>query len=117
MEIIPLRSSAAIAYCNRKLDLRSWQRPFGLIRGIAERRSGSRQAARRFDFGHQPSVDRKQLQTLASCHFVEHGENVVILGPPGVGKAHLSVGLGLKAIEAGYRALFTTAAAMIGALT
>jgi len=69
-----------------------------------------------FDFAYQPSIDRKQLQTLASCHFVEHGENVVILGPPGVGKTHLSVGLGLKAIEAGYRVLFTTAAAMIGAL-
>src|SRR5512138_1696770 len=70
-----------------------------------------------FDFGYQPSIDRKQLQALASCHFIEHGENVVILGPPGVGKTHLAVGLGLKAIEHGYRVLFTTAAAMIGALS
>lgn len=70
-----------------------------------------------FDFGYQPSVDKKQMTTLASCHFIEHGENIVILGPPGVGKTHLSVGLGLKAIEAGYRVLFTTAAAMIAALT
>src|SRR5205809_4308603 len=70
-----------------------------------------------FDFGYQPSIDRKQLQTLASCHFIEHGENVVLLGPPGVGKTHLAVGLGLKAIERGYRVLFTTAASMIAALT
>jgi DNA replication protein DnaC len=70
-----------------------------------------------FDFTYQPSIDKKQIQTLASCHFIEHGENVVILGPPGVGKTHLAVGLGLKAIECGYRVLFTTAAAMIGALT
>lgn len=70
-----------------------------------------------FDFGYQPSIDKKQIQTLASCHFIEHGENVVILGPPGVGKTHLAVGLGLKAIENGYRVLFTTAATMIGALT
>src|SRR5258705_9723322 len=70
-----------------------------------------------FDFGYQPSIDRKQLQTLASCHFIEHGENVVLLGPPGVGKTHLAVGLGLKAIESGYRVLFTTAAGMIGTLT
>ena len=69
-----------------------------------------------FDFGYQPSIDRKQLQTLASCHFIEHGENVVLLGPPGVGKTHLAVGLGLKAIECGYRVLFTTAAGMIGTL-
>jgi DNA replication protein DnaC len=70
-----------------------------------------------FDFTYQPSVDKKQITTLASCHFIEHGENIVILGPPGVGKTHLSVGLGIKAIEAGYRVLFTTAAAMIAALT
>lgn len=70
-----------------------------------------------FDFTYQPSLDKKQVQTLASCHFVEHGENLLILGPPGVGKTHLAVGLGLKAIEHGYRVLFTTAAAMIAALT
>jgi DNA replication protein DnaC len=70
-----------------------------------------------FDFGYQPSLDKKQVQQLASCHFIEHGENIVILGPPGVGKSHLAVGLGLKAIERGYRVLFTTASAMIATLT
>src|SRR4029453_9981406 len=70
-----------------------------------------------FDFTYQPSLDKKQLQTLATCHFLEHGENLLILGPPGVGKTHLAVGLGLKAIEHGYRVLFTTAAQMIAALT
>lgn len=70
-----------------------------------------------FDFGYQPSLDTKQIQTLTTCHFIEHGENLVLLGPPGVGKTHLAVGLGLKAIERGYRVLFTTAAGMIAALT
>jgi DNA replication protein DnaC len=70
-----------------------------------------------FDFSYQPSIDKKQIATLASCHFIEHGENVVLLGPPGVGKTHLSVGLGLKAIEAGYRVLFTTAATLIAVLS
>ena len=70
-----------------------------------------------FDFSYQPSLDKKQVLQLANCHFLEHGENVVILGPPGVGKTHLAVGLGLKAIEQGYRVLFTTAAAMLTALT
>jgi len=37
-----------------------------------------------FDFSYQPSLDKKQLQTLSTCHFIEHGENLVILGPPGV---------------------------------
>lgn len=70
-----------------------------------------------FDFAYQPSLDKKQLHTLASCHFIEHGENVIILGPPGVGKTHLSVALGLKAIEHGYRVLFTTAANLIATLS
>src|SRR3989337_2316794 len=70
-----------------------------------------------FDFSYQPSIDKKQLQTLTTCHFIEHGENLVILGPPGVGKTHLAVGLGLQAIEHGYRVLFTTAAVLIAALT
>ncbi|HEY4646716.1 MAG TPA: IS21-like element helper ATPase IstB [Steroidobacteraceae bacterium] len=70
-----------------------------------------------FDFSYQPSLDKKQIVQLGLCHFIEHGENVVILGPPGVGKTHLAVGLGLKAIEHGYRVLFTTAANMIASLT
>lgn len=70
-----------------------------------------------FDFAYQPSIDKKQLQTLASCHFIEHGDNVIVLGPPGVGKTHLAVSLGIKAIAAGYRVLFTTAAHLIATLT
>ena len=70
-----------------------------------------------FDFAYQPSIDAKLVQQLASCHFIEHGDNVIVLGPPGVGKTHLAVSLGLKAIEAGYRVLFTTAASLIEKLT
>jgi len=70
-----------------------------------------------FDFSYQPSIDKKQVTDLSTCHFIEHGDNVIILGPPGVGKTHMAVSLGLKAIEAGYRVLFTTAAHLIGSLT
>jgi DNA replication protein DnaC len=70
-----------------------------------------------FDFAYQPSIDKKQLLGLANCHFIEHGDNILVLGPPGVGKSHLAVSLGLKAIEAGYRVLFTTAAHLIASLT
>lgn len=70
-----------------------------------------------FDFAYQPSLDKKQIQQLSNCHFIEHGENIVILGPPGVGKSHLAIGLGLKAIERGYRVLFSTAAALMTTLT
>jgi DNA replication protein DnaC len=70
-----------------------------------------------FDFTYQPSIDSKQVQQLASCHYIEHGDNVIVLGPPGVGKTHLAVSLGLKAIEHGYRVLFSTAAHLIAVLT
>jgi len=49
-----------------------------------------------FDFAYQPSIDKKQVHALASCHFIEHGDNVIVLGPPGVGKTHLGVSLGLN---------------------
>ncbi len=70
-----------------------------------------------FDWSYQPAPDKKQVQGLATCRFIETGENVILLGPPGVGKTHLAVGLGLKAIQHGYRVLFTTAAAMLATLT
>jgi len=70
-----------------------------------------------FDWSYQPALDKKQVQGLATCRFIETGEGVILLGPPGVGKTHLAVGLGLKAIQHGYRVLFTTAAAMLATLT
>jgi len=61
-----------------------------------------------FDFDFQPSLDRRQVRELAGMSFVERAQNVIILGPPGVGKTHLAIGLGMKAVEAGYSALFLT---------
>jgi hypothetical protein len=54
---------------------------------------------------------KSRSQRLAAVTIFEHGENAVILGPPGIGRTHLAVGL--EAIEAGYRVLFTTAATTI----
>lgn len=61
-----------------------------------------------FDFTFQKSIDRKVIQELASLAFIERGHNAVLLGPPGVGKTHLAIALGLKAAEAGHRVLFLT---------
>lgn len=61
-----------------------------------------------FDFEFQPSIDRQVVRNLAGLAFVERAENVIFLGPPGVGKTHLSVALGIKAVEAGYRVQFQT---------
>lgn len=61
-----------------------------------------------FDFDFQPSLDRRQVRELAGLSFVERAHNVVILGPPGVGKTHIAVGLSVKAVEAGYSVQFVT---------
>jgi DNA replication protein DnaC len=62
-----------------------------------------------FDLDIQPSLDRKILIELKTLAFIERAENVVLLGPPGVGKTHVAIGLGLHAVQAGYRAYFVTA--------
>src|SRR5262249_36729002 len=69
-----------------------------------------------FDFKFQPSLDGRLVKELSTCRFIEDGENVLLLGPPGVGKTHLAVGLGLKACEHGYRTTFVTAAGLLGML-
>lgn len=61
-----------------------------------------------FDFSFQPSIDHKIVRELAGLGFVERSENIVLLGPPGVGKTHLAVALAVKAAEAGHRVLFMT---------
>jgi DNA replication protein DnaC len=70
-----------------------------------------------FDHGFQPSVDRKKLQDLATGRFLDYGETIVFLGPPGTGKTHLAIGLGLKAVQQGHRTLFTSALSLIATLT
>jgi DNA replication protein DnaC len=66
-----------------------------------------------FDFDFQPSLDRRQVRELAGMSFVERTHNVIILGPPGVGKTHLAIALGVKAVESGYSALFLTLEALM----
>ncbi len=62
-----------------------------------------------FDFQFQPSIDRRQVLELASLSFVADASNLLLLGPPGVGKTHLAVSLGIKAIENGYGVYFVRA--------
>jgi DNA replication protein DnaC len=70
-----------------------------------------------FDFDFQPSLDRRQVRELSGLSFVERAHNIIILGPPGVGKTHLAISLGVKAVEAGYSVLFLTLEALMTRLT
>jgi DNA replication protein DnaC len=59
-----------------------------------------------FDFAFQPSIERRQVETLATCAFIREHTTLLVQGPPGVGKTHLVVGLGVRAIEQGFSVAF-----------
>lgn len=61
-----------------------------------------------FDFSFQPKLNKSLIYELASCRFIEKAENAIFLGDPGVGKTHLSIALGLEAIQKGYEVRFLT---------
>jgi len=62
-----------------------------------------------FDFSFQPSIDERQIRELQTLRFVHEASNVILLGPPGVGKTHLAVALAEASIQAGQAAYFMTA--------
>ena len=66
-----------------------------------------------FDFSAQPNLDRRLIEELATLRFIEEKANALLIGPPGVGKTMLAIALGLKAVHAGYRVYYTTAADLV----
>jgi DNA replication protein DnaC len=96
-----------------------WQGRFQ--RGIEARLRQARlpwlKTLEQFDYDFQPSLDRHQVRELAGLSFIDRAHNVVVLGPPGVGKTHLAIGLGMKAVEAGYSVLFHTLETLMTRLT
>jgi DNA replication protein DnaC len=66
-----------------------------------------------FDFAFQPSIDERQIRELATLRFVAQGENLLLLGPPGTGKTHLAIALGLLAISQNISVYFLTVADLL----
>ncbi len=60
-----------------------------------------------YDFGYQPKLDKKLIKDLASCRYITEKKNIILMGNPGVGKTHISNGLGLEALKQGYKVVFT----------
>ena len=70
-----------------------------------------------FDFAAVPAIDRRVIDELACGRFLQEGRNVILLGPPGVGKTHLAIALGVITAELGHRVYFTTAMDLARKLT
>src|SRR5215470_17580512 len=83
---------------------------------IRAARFPARKSLEEFDYDHQRSLKRDQIAHLGTLDFVTGKENVVFLGPPGTGKTHLSIGLGIRACQAGHRVAFATAAEWVARL-
>ena len=69
-----------------------------------------------FDFSFQPSLDRGRILALAQLAFIERNEVVLLLGPPGTGKSHLAIALGVEAVRAGRSVYFSPLADIVGSL-
>ena len=70
-----------------------------------------------FDFSFQPQIDEKKIRELASLKFLDKQENIILLGPPGVGKSHLATALGVKACMASKRVAFYSVQQIISELS
>jgi DNA replication protein DnaC len=83
---------------------------------IRQARFPARKSLEEFDFDHARSLKRDLVAHLGTLDFVAARDNVVFLGPPGTGKTHLAIGLGIRACQAGHRVLFATAAEWVARL-
>lgn len=101
-----LLEAEAVGRAERRLLAKTRLAHFPFIKTLAD-----------FDFAFQPSIDRKQIHELATLRFLAHGENVIFLGPPGVGKTHLAVALGMQAVTQGANVYFVTVPELLDQLT
>lgn len=87
-----------------------------LRRGIREGRLDEHKTLAHFDFGASPTVPKALVMDLASCRFLERGENILLAGPTGTGKTHLAMGLAYEAIKQGRKVLCQQVNTLLGNL-
>jgi DNA replication protein DnaC len=68
------------------------------------------------DYSFNPTLDRDKITELGRLDFIDAHENVIIIGPPGVGKSMIATGIGMNAVSAGYRVLFANAKELVDQL-
>jgi len=99
-----LQFATAIVDCeinqrySRRLECNKRHAAFPVIKHLEE-----------FDYQHQTTINKRQINQLLDFTFIDNRWNLVFIGPPGVGKTHLAIGIGIKALDAGYKVLFNTA--------
>jgi DNA replication protein DnaC len=102
-----------IACLQREVSARESHGGEGRIRAA---RFPARKSLEEFDFDHARGLKRDTIAHLGTLDFVTARDNVVFLGPPGTGKTHLAIGLGIRACQAGHRVAFATAAQWVARL-
>ena len=111
----PRPRSRSSSGCSRPRSRRP--APAGCRAGCGSPTTRSTSASRSSSSTSSPRIDRAVIAELSTLRFVEEHRNALFLGPPGVGKSHLAIALGIAATEAGYRTYFTTAADLVGSLS
>jgi DNA replication protein DnaC len=102
-----------VACLQREVAARESHGGEGRIRAA---RFPARKSLEEFDFDHARGLNRDTVAHLGTLDFVTARDNVVFLGPPGTGKTHLAIGLGIRACQAGHRVQFATAAQWVARL-
>ena len=103
-----------IRYLARLIELELIDREARMVeRRIKAARFPAIKSLETFDFDVIPTLNKKLVLDLARAEFVERRENIIALGPSGVGKTHLAIGIGLAACQHGIKTRFATAAAIV----
>jgi len=106
-------ADALEALLGAQINLRNTRR---LVAAMRSSRLPAVKTLSDFDFTFQPSLKREQLDSLHTLGFIERRENVIFLGPPGVGKTHLAISLAIAAAQSGRRVYYGTLADLITSL-